>query len=77
MEAGKLIMITLEYSVENNATTMFISPAKFSPNNSAGRVVNHTNTIAPAINVTRIILRAVSNSITNIPHRRLADKTSR
>lgn len=77
MEAGKLIMITLEYSVENNVTTIFISPAKFSPKSNAGRVVNQIKTITPAIKVTKIIFRAVSYSMINIPHKRLANKTSR
>jgi len=71
------MITTLEYSVENSVTSMFISPLKFSPNNVAGRVVNHTNAITPAIKVIRIILRVVSNSTIIVPHRKLADKTNK
>jgi hypothetical protein len=76
-EAGKLMMITREYSVEINVINMLISPAKFSPNTVAGRVVSHTNIIAPAIKVIRIIFRDASNSTITTPHSRLADKTNK
>jgi len=76
-EAGKLRIMTREYSVEINVITMLISPAKFSPNTVAGRVVSHTNIMTPARKVIKMILRDASNSTITTPQSRLADKTNK